>query len=153
MRILITGINGKGRSCVVEETDVVSAPVAGIAGLKLAHLYATSQSPPPARPPALADTVDVQLAPGLVRWMVIEHEPHAAHHAPTTATTMHHTDALDLVFVQEGTAEFVLQDRVHDMAAGDCVVTTGVDHAWRAGAGGCRLLAVSIGTPPPRNRS
>ena len=109
-------------------------------------LYVTDQSPPPSRPPALEHTVDVQLAPGLVRWMIIEHEPHGE---TTGATTMHHTDTLDFVFVQEGSAEFVLQDGAHAVTAGDHLVTTGVDHAWRAGPDGCRLLVVSIGTPPP----
>jgi mannose-6-phosphate isomerase-like protein (cupin superfamily) len=133
---------------VVDDTDMVTAPVEGIPALTMASLYATNQSPPPARPPALADTVEVKLAPGLVRWMVIHHEPHATHHA-TVATTMHHSDTLDFVYVQEGSAELILQDGLHDVGAGDCVVMTGVDHAWKAGAGGCRLMVVSIGTPPP----
>jgi hypothetical protein len=149
MRNLITGIDAEGRSCVVEATEIAPAPVDGYSGVRMAPLYRTEQSPPPPRPPALEHTVDVQLAPGLVRWMIIEHEPHASHQAPTGATTMHHTDTLDFVFVQDGSAEFVLQDGSHEVAAGDHLVTTGVDHAWRAGVDGCRLLVVSIGTSPP----
>jgi len=149
MRNLITGIDAEGRSCIVETTEVVPAPVDGYRGVRMAALYRTEESPPPPRPPALEHTVDVELAPGLVRWMIIEHEPHATHDAPTGATTMHHTNTLDFVVVQEGSAEFVLQDGVHQVAAGDHIVTTGVDHAWRAGPDGARLLVVSIGTPPP----
>jgi quercetin dioxygenase-like cupin family protein len=149
VRNLITGIDAEGRSCVVEGTEVAPAPVGGIPGLKSVNLYSTSQSPPPARPPALADGIDVQLAPGLVRWVVVQHEPHAMHEAPTTATTMHHKDTLDFVYVQQGSADLVLQDGAHEMAAGDCVVMPGVDHAWKAGTDGCRLVVVSIGTPPP----
>jgi quercetin dioxygenase-like cupin family protein len=81
--------------------------------------------------------------------MIVEHEPSSTHHAPTGATTMHHTDTLDFVFVQRGSTEFVLQDGAHEVTEGDCVVTTGVDHAWRAGDDGCQLLVVSIGTPKP----
>ena len=150
MRSLITGIDAEGRSCIAEDVEVVPAPVDGFSGLRMAALFRTEQNPPPARPPALADTVDVQLSPGLVRWMIVEHEPHATHEAATGATTMHHTDTLDFVFVQRGSAEFVLQDGAHEVMEGDHVVTTGVDHAWRAGEDGCRLLVVSIGTPRPR---
>jgi hypothetical protein len=149
MRNLITGIDAEGRSCIAAETEVVLAPVDGYPGLTTGALYRTEQSPPPTRPPALAETVDVQLPPGFVRWMIVEHAPHTTHQAPTGATTMHHTDTLDFVFVQAGSAEFLLQDGSHDVAAGDHVVTTGVDHAWRAGPDGARLLVVSIGTPMP----
>lgn len=144
MRSLITGIDEEGRSCIAGETEVAPAPVDGYTSMKMAALYRTEQSPPPPRPPALAETVDVQLPPGLVRWMIVEHEPPQGE---TVATTMHHTDTLDFVYVQEGSAEFVLQDGVHQVAAGDHIVTTGVDHAWRAGPDGARLLVVSIGTP------
>jgi quercetin dioxygenase-like cupin family protein len=149
MRNLITGIDAEGRSCIAESTEIVAAPVDGYPGVRTAALYGTEQSPPPPRPPALEHTVDVALAPGLVRWMIVEHEPHATHQAETGATTMHHTNTLDFVFVEAGSAEFVLQDGVHEVSAGDHIVTTGVDHAWRAGPEGTRLLVVSIGTPPP----
>jgi quercetin dioxygenase-like cupin family protein len=146
MRNLITGIDAEGCSCIAEETEIVPSPVDGYSGLKMAPLFRTEQSPPPPRPPALAETVDVQLPPGFVRWMIVQHEPHQAE---TGATTMHHTDTLDFVFVQEGSAEFMLQDGVHEVSAGDHIVTTGVDHAWRSGPDGARLLVVSIGTPKP----
>jgi mannose-6-phosphate isomerase-like protein (cupin superfamily) len=149
MRYLITGIDAEGRSCVVEDSEVAPAPVEGISGITLAMLYRTSQSPPPARPPALAGTVDVQLAPGLVRCFVMEHQPHATHNADKTTAEMHHTDTLDFVFVQEGSAQYLLQDGAHEVGAGDCIVSPGVDHAWRAGPDGCRLVVFSIGTPPP----
>ena len=149
MRNLITGIDAQGRSCIAEETEIVPESVDGYAGLKMAALFRIEQSPPPSRPPALADTVDVQLPPGHIRWMIVEHEPHATHKAETGATTMHHTDTLDFVFVQQGSAEFLLQDGAHEVSAGDHVVTTGVDHAWKAGPDGARLLVVSIGTPKP----
>jgi len=149
VRNLITGLDAQGRSCIAEETEIVPEPVGDYAGLKMASLFRIEECPPPPRPPALADTVDVQLPAGHVRWMIIEHAPHAEHQAETGATTMHHTDTLDFVFVQQGSAEFLLQDGAHEVAAGDHVVTTGVDHAWRAGPDGARLLVVSIGTPEP----
>ena len=149
MRRLITGIDDEGRSVIAEESEIVPEPVGGYSGLKMAALFRVEQSPPPPRPAALAGTVDVQLPAGHVRWMLIEHAPHADHPAPTGATTMHHTDTLDFVYVEEGSAEFLLEDGAHEVSAGDHLVTTGVDHAWRAGPAGARLLVVSIGTPKP----
>jgi mannose-6-phosphate isomerase-like protein (cupin superfamily) len=148
VRKLITGVDAGGRSCLVEEAEVAPAPVGGH-GVNVARVFATNESPPPARLPGLGETVDVRLAPGFLRWMAVEHQPHDVHDGPVTSTTMHHSDALDLVFVQEGTAELVLQDGAHAVAAGDFVVTPGVDHAWRAGPEGCRFVVVSVGMPPP----
>jgi hypothetical protein len=53
------------------------------------------------------------------------------------------------VFIHAGCGEMVLQDGAHPVAAGDCVVLPGVDHAMRPGPDGCRILVVSIGTAPP----
>jgi hypothetical protein len=36
----------------------------------------------------------------------------------------------------------------HRQNPGDCLVITGIDHAWRAGPSGCRVRAVVLGTPP-----
>lgn len=146
---MITGIDAEGRSCVVQDSEVVPAPVEGISGIATAMLYRTTQSPPPARPPALAATMDVQLAPGLVRCLVMDHEPYETHNADKITARMHHTDTLDFVFVQEGSVEYLLQDGAHELGVGDCIVTPGVDHALRAGPDGCRLVVFSIGTPSP----
>jgi quercetin dioxygenase-like cupin family protein len=156
MRSLITGVDADGRSCLLDEAEVAPAPVGGH-GVSVARVFATSECPPAARPPGLGETVDVRLAPGLLRWMAVEHPPHEelaheVHDGPVTSTTMHHSDALDLIFVQEGTAELVLQDGAHRVAAGDFVVTPGVDHAWRSGPDGCRFVVVSVGMPPPTTR-
>jgi mannose-6-phosphate isomerase-like protein (cupin superfamily) len=150
VRKLITGVDAGGRSCLLEESEVAPAPVGGH-GVSVARVFATNESPPAARPPGLGDTVDVRLPPGFLRWMAVEHRPYeeVTRNGSVTSTTMHHSDALDLVFVQEGTAELVLQDGAHAVAAGDFVVTPGVDHAWRAGPDGCRFVVVSVGMPPP----
>jgi hypothetical protein len=149
VRTLITGVDADGRSCLVQDADISLSPVPGIEGIVNALLYRTEESPPPARPRGHAPNIDVQLPPGIVRVMVIEHEAHQSKDGPTTATTMHSTDALDIIFVLDGSAIFVLDDGEHPLAAGDCVVTTGVDHALRAGPDGLRSFVVGVGTPPP----
>ena len=80
------------------------------------------------------------IASGAISWIVVEY-------APRVAFTMHNTDSVDLDTVLAGSAEITLDDGVHELAVGDCVVVTGVDHAWRAGADGCRLSVMSIGVP------
>jgi mannose-6-phosphate isomerase-like protein (cupin superfamily) len=116
-------------------------------GVQVARIFATDQSPPPARRPAArGERIDVNLAPGLMRWNVVDHLPQDA---PTVATTMHHKDTIDLVIVQDGTAELVLDDGRHPVGPGDCIVMPGNDHALVPGPAGCRVIAFVIGTPPP----
>jgi mannose-6-phosphate isomerase-like protein (cupin superfamily) len=148
VRALLAGVDDDGRSCLVEVTEVEPGPVDGRPGMALAMLY-KSTGPPPARPPATDARVDLQLPAGSVRCFVIEHEPHDHHRPPSDATTMHHTDTVDFVYVVQGTADLVLQDGAHGVGTGDCVVTPGVDHAWKAGPDGARFLVFSVATPPP----
>jgi mannose-6-phosphate isomerase-like protein (cupin superfamily) len=150
MRTLITGVDDQGRSCLVHDGDIPTSPVPGIEGILNAVLYRTTQSPPPARTPGRGAHVDVQIPPGLMRVMVVEHQQHDG---PTTATTMHSTDTLEFIFVVEGSADVVLDDGDHRVSAGDCVIMTGVDHAWRARPEGSRTFVVSVGTPPPTSEA
>ncbi|MCZ0732442.1 cupin domain-containing protein [Mycolicibacterium iranicum] len=140
MRTLITGVDADGRSCVVSQDELTLDRLAP--GFAMGIPFATSQSPPPARPAGSAPLIDQGIAPGLVRWMFVELGPHSE-------TPMHHTDTLDLQTVLSGSVDLVLDDGAHHLEQGDLVVLTGVDHAWRGGPDGCRLSAVLIGTPPP----
>jgi hypothetical protein len=62
---------------------------------------------------------------------------------------MHHTDTLDFDIVLAGSVELLLDDGAHPLGPGDCVVVSGVDHAWSTGSDGCSLSIVTVGTPPP----
>ena len=149
MRKLITGTDAEGRSCIVEESDVTPGPVPGIDRLTMANLWNLDRSPPPPGPAQTGHFGDVRLPPGHVRWMVVRHEPHDAAGADTTASEMHHTNAVDLIVVLEGSTRMVLQADERDLEPGDCVVMTGVDHTFRAGSSGCTVLSVAIGAPNP----
>lgn len=140
MKKLITGIDGAGNSCVLSEEDLTLDQLAP--GFAMGIPFATTTSPPPARPVGTAPLIDQGIAPGLVRWMVVDL-------GPDSETPMHHTDTLDLQTVLSGSVDLVLDDGVHRLEEGDLVVLSGVDHAWRGGPDGCRLSAVLIGTPPP----
>ncbi len=148
MRKLTTGVDAEGRSFLVEAVDVTPSTVEGH-GVNVARVYATTESPPPPRLRALGEHVDISLAPGLLRWLVVEHAPYDPAVGPATAGRIHHGDALDLVFVFDGAGELLLQDGAHPVGAGDLIVMPGVDHAMRPGPEGCRIVVVSVGTPRP----
>ena len=95
-------------------------------GFAMAIPYATTATPPPARPAGAAPLIDQGIAPGVVRWMVVDL-------GPGIETPTHHTDTLDLQTVLSGSVDLVLDDGAHHLEPGDLVVLTGVDHAWRAG--------------------
>jgi quercetin dioxygenase-like cupin family protein len=141
MRLLITGVDAEGKSCVMRQ-DVVSINPIG-PGFAIGIPYAMTESPPPARPDGTADLIDQFLPPGHVRWIVVDYGPHSE-------TPVHHTDTLDLETVLSGSVDLILDDGIHHLNEGDLVVMTGVDHAWKAGPDGCRINAILIGTPPPR---
>ena len=147
MRRFVTGVNAAGRSCIVDEGDVVLGAVEGMSEIRTANLWATDASPPPSAPPQAGHFVDVKLPPGFVRWTVVDHQPHEETGAATASSAMHHTNALDLIIVIDGSTQLILDDDVRELGPGDCVVMTGVDHAMKAGRDGARLITVAIGTP------
>jgi hypothetical protein len=140
MRRLVTGIDAAGRSCIVSDTPLTLEAPSG--AYLAAAVYTTESAPPPTRPPGHAGFYDLGLAPGIGRWLIIEHRP-------DVVTPMHHTDTIDFDMVLAGSVDLVLDDGAHPLEAGDCVVITGVDHCWQAGPAGCRLSVTCIGTPPP----
>jgi quercetin dioxygenase-like cupin family protein len=140
MRQLVTGLDPSGGSCVVDERDLALGEA--LPGIRVDVVFDTRENPPPSRPPGRGEFLDLGVAPGLTRWMVIEFEPGGS-------VAAHHTDTVDFDTVLAGSIDLTLDDGVHALAPGDCVVMNGVDHAWRAGPDGCRLSVVAIGTPPP----
>jgi len=140
VRTFITGVDADGRSCVVSSDELALDQLAPAFAMGIP--YATADSPPPARPAGAGPLIDQGIAPGVVRWMVVDM-------GPEFETPLHHTDTLDLQTVVSGSVDLLLDDGAHHLEQGDLVVLTGVDHAWRTGAEPCRLSAVLIGTPPP----
>jgi hypothetical protein len=105
-------------------------------------LWRARSSPLPPRPPGRADTRDLGVRPGGVRWVVSRWAP------GSDAAVMHHTDTIDLDVVLAGSINLLLDDGPHQLDTGDCAVITGVDHGWRAGPDGCTLSVLLLGTPP-----
>jgi hypothetical protein len=151
MRKIITGVDAEGQSCIVEVSEVVTAAIPEVDFLTMASLYATPSSPPPAGPPQTGHFTDVRLDPGMVRWSILDHQPHGEGVDDSTATTMHHSAAVDLVFVLAGSTHLYLQTGDIELVPGVCVVMAGVDHAQVNGPEGCRMMTISIGAPRPES--
>ena len=139
MRILVTGVDDQGRSCVVEERAPEDAPSA--AGITVSHAAETASSPPPPRPPGRGELVPIIRGPGIARWSFVEFPSHAT-------TPVHHTDSVDFDVILEGSVDLVLDDGPHRLDTGDAVVVNGVDHGWTTHDETCRMSVVVIGTPP-----
>jgi len=137
VRRIITGRDADGRSCVVNEVEL--GPAEG--PIHVTSVFRTD-SPPPSRPQGRGAFRDLGVAPGRTQWVI-------SRWAPNEEAATHHTDTVDFDLVVEGSIEIMLDDGSHHLVAGDCVVVTGVDHAWKAGPGGCTLSVVLLGTPPP----
>jgi hypothetical protein len=140
MRVLVTGVDEDGRSCVVEEAmPSVNGFESG--GITVALVASSQSSPPPSRPPGRGALLGVAATPGVARWSFIEFPS-------GVATAVHHTDSLDFDVVLEGSVDLVLDDGAHRLGPGDGVVIKGIDHGWATHEEGCRMSVVVIATPP-----
>lgn len=138
MRRFVTGVKD-GKACMVKVSEVGfdDAPVTG-------HEFIDfSVNPPAPRPAGRGAFLDTGLAPGEVRWVTSQFAPGASY------PTMHHTDTIDCHTIISGSIDLILDDGPHRLTAGDCVIVTGVDHAWQAGDEGCVSSILLIGTPAP----
>lgn len=148
MRLLVVGLDAEGRSYLASTEDIEPADVPNVAGVRTALLGRTTSVPPDPRPASAAPHIDVDLPAGQVRWLLVDHVPNQPAGAETIATVLHTTDTVDFVQVLEGTLELTLDDGVHELRPGDFLEMRGQSHAMRAGASGCRMVAVAVGTPP-----
>ncbi|QLL10263.1 cupin domain-containing protein [Mycobacterium vicinigordonae] len=144
-RLLVTGVDADGCSCVAQHGPVTLQGFPGFEGILYSVLYgapAAAISDGGRR----ADLLDLGVAPGAINWKIIDY-------GPGVAFSMHHTDTVDLDLVISGSVELLLDDGAHPLEAGDTAVVTGVDHAWRTGPRGCRLSVISLGVSPSQSPS
>ena len=137
MRYVIAGVDEGGKSCATTDAAARFAEVAP--GLAAAGVFATSHSPPPARPPGAGELVDLGVEPGLCNWVLWRFEPGSEY-------PMHHTDTVDFDVIIKGSVDLVLDDGPHRLQRGDCAVVLGVDHSWRAGDEGCVISGIALGS-------
>ena len=140
MRILITGVDQEGHSCVVGESNPAAHPF-GSGGITVAVVASSESCPPAARPPGRGDLLGVASTPGVARWSFTEFPP-------GVTTPVHHTDSLDFDVVLHGSVDLILDDGAHQLGPGDGAVIKGIDHGWATHDQGCRMSVVVIATPP-----
>ena len=137
MRRLVTGIDGHGGSCVISDREIEFSGAARDGAE--AELFLSEEHPSAPAPPGSSNKVEVDLG-RRTSWV-------AYRWGPNGETPMHYTDTIDVGVVLYGNIEIVLGDGAHQLEAGDCIVVTGIDHAWNAGPDGCVMCVASIGTP------
>ena len=141
MKLLVTGIDDAGRTCVLQRKDLEPPgdTMGGEVFFQLTHI-------PPLIPPksdsgfvdAGAWTSDMPPRPGEVIWLTVQY--------PAGGTfERHQTATIDFDSILSGSLELTLDDGVHGLEAGDCVVMAGIDHAWRAGPDGCTMAVLMLG--------
>jgi hypothetical protein len=138
MRCIVTGIDGDGNSCVVEDREIAEV----VGAFDRQDLALLSLVDLPTRPPGRGDTHELGIPLGNLRWSVTQWPPF--HEWPS----MHHTDTIDLNHVVAGTLTLRLDDGEHLLNQGDFAIVRGVDHAWATGPAGCTLTLIMITTPP-----
>ena len=147
--MLILGQDDLGRSCIVEERDIEMTPIPQVAGTSFMSLFTTTESPPPACPPGLGTKSPGTLAPGLLHWYIVDHEPMDVADLHGPGAELHYRDALEFVLIMSGGGDMLLDDGVHPVKDGDCIVMPGSSHGLLTGPEGCRLVAFAVGTPSP----
>ena len=92
MRILTLGRDDEGRSCLVDEQEIKTAPI--IPGVAVGNLFSTTECPPVAPPPGHGVFDDMSMTPGTVSWMVVDLEPYSSDNDPSLATEMHYNNTI-----------------------------------------------------------
>ena len=141
MKALITGHDEHGRGCVVDVVHIESSEEQTAGSM----IFQGAASPPRVPAPNAAEFVPVDAwgpgvppRPGLTNWMVVQYQPGVSYER-------HQTPTVDFDTVLTGSIELLLDDGVHPLEAGDCVVVNGVDHGWRAGDQGAAIAVLMLG--------
>ena len=146
MRLLLLGVDARGRSCVAEQHEQLEFnPIQGVPGTAIARLFATDESPPMCGPSGGGPKGSDNPGPGLVSWFVINHEPYAPGERHGEEPVLHSRNAIDMICLLEGGGDMFLGDGGHPVRVGDCIVLSGTSHTFRPGPGGCRMMGFSIG--------
>jgi quercetin dioxygenase-like cupin family protein len=132
MRWFVTGTDAVGHSCVVrqEEMNVTGGLDAQVVFETAGEVLDSDTT--------VAGELDIAPTSGTARWTVVAFPPGSTHPS-------HNTRSIDFDTVLSGSIELGLDDGDHRLDAGDCVVITGIDHAWRAGPDGCTMSVLMLG--------
>jgi quercetin dioxygenase-like cupin family protein len=142
MRSYIAGVDGSGRSCIVQEIDVEKRDLYTPGRSHRTGIYELRETPPPPRPATRAPLHETGLEPGHMDVCVLQMPAGVEH-------PVHYTDTLNLHVINAGSVEVLLDDGPHLLNTGDSLVMPGIDHGWRAGPDGCIQTIMNLGSTKP----
>jgi hypothetical protein len=154
VRRIVTGLNGAGRSCILEDGDAPAMQVmARRQGYRNNNLWRTLDSPaslnasdsvlehtgvlPPTRgtvlrvidiPPESADPAERRRQTAAVFASMFPDAHHDVSHARHPG--MHITDTVDYAILLQGELVAILEEGETIMRAGDILIQRGTNHAW-----------------------
>ena len=131
MRGFVTGGGPDGRSRVEREVQLTDASVRNL-------WVSATGAPTLGLDLSKPDTMDLGVAPGGMRWAIVNY-------APGQESPMHWTRTLDFDAVVRGSVTLNLDEGSIELTPGDCVVLPGVRHGWRAGPEGCTFTCAIHG--------
>jgi hypothetical protein len=169
IRRVVTGVDGNGRSHVTsDDTSRTEVTFPESPGFEITRLWSITDTPPAligGDPTSGTWSLDPPLA-GL-NWQIISRPPdrHMRESRPRSgiagqgpkvdvapripAPGLHQTDTLDLVMVLSGAIFLTVGGAELQLAAGDCLVQRGAEHAWEnRGDEPCVMLAVMVDAHP-----
>lgn len=144
MRYVVTGVDAEGRSCVVEDRELLGEHALDQGAAITEDLWLTGAAPftiPVPRRSADEAALDLGFPTDGAKWMVV-------HFKAGDTPFMHRTDTLDFDTVLAGEPILHLDTDVVRLAPGDCVVIPGVVHGWSAGPDGGTVGVVGLGLRP-----
>lgn len=142
MRSLIAGTDAEGRSCILSEVKIEDRDVHAPGPSFRNDVFALRETPPPQRPPARASYHETGLEAGHADFLVLQMPANIEH-------PMHHTDTLNFHTIVAGSLDVLLDDGPHRLDSGDSLVLPGIDHGWLAGAEGCTMTILNLGSIRP----
>ena len=142
MRSLIAGTDDAGCSCILSEVPIEARDIHAEGPSFRNDVFTLRETPPPERPPGKAHYHEVGLDLGHADFLVLQMPADIEH-------PMHHTDTLNFHTVVLGSVDVLLDDGPHRLDSGDSLVLPGIDHGWKAGASGCTMTILNLGSIRP----
>jgi hypothetical protein len=136
MRLIKTGVDADGLSCVVSVDDSVDRGI----------LWETPSFPPDlgyVRPKSVdVEEIDVGLVPGTGALLYASFPP--GHRAD-----VHRFDGFSILTIFRGAVTLKLQKESIELTVGDVVMFPAVIHGWETGDVGCEFTSVRFGVGRP----
>lgn len=160
-RLVVTGIDSRGKAAVIRDIQVVGPKVSETLGAWSAEVWKMSLTPPLMSADGMAAPREDFPEPGHLLYRMIqmpaestlranpdEVMKHYGRMLPLDSPEhgMHRTDTVDLIIILSGEVWCKFEDSEVLLKAGDSLIQRGATHAWRnRGHEPCVMAAIIIG--------